>query len=442
MSESGAAPKNLLLVRSALAIYASGVVFAMLVAYPELLAPAAPAGSIRPVLPYVRIPSGRGVEGASLGVVRSQYRGSSAHEGSTPFTVATTLAVRWQTAPANVGVHGASKGSPAVDDSGIYVGTDGGLLLRLDHDGQIVWKLAVAGAVNGIHGTPALDDALVYIGAYNGEVYGVGKADGFPRWMTKLGDAIGASPVLVDDDLLIAVEVSSPPDGYVARLRRSTGEMVWRSSWLGEQAHSSVTVDLVSRSAMVGANNATYVALGLDDGLLSFRYRGDGPVKDTGCLVGDTVYFTTRTGSLVALDARSGELRFRVRLGSVTRSSPTLLPGTDLLVVAVSESSSTGPQTASAFGIDRRSGEIRWRRATGSDDSAASALAAKGPDGRWNAWIRCGDDSLCAFDGLTGEPRDRVWVGAPLTGVPVAYGGSLYLSLDAPGGIMRLDPSP
>jgi outer membrane protein assembly factor BamB len=432
-----------LIARVAFAAYTAAVATAIVVAYPELASrEPGPSPSARRAQPPPRLPMGPGVAVSALGRPTSQYRGDPTHTGTTPEIVSTALAVAWEAKPANVGIHGASKGSPAIDDTGLYVGTDGGSLLHLSANGEVLWTFKVGHAVNGIHGTPLLDEAAAYVGAYNGELYALDKQDGFPRWTIKLGDAIGSSPVPWGDDLLIAVEVSQPPDGYVARVKRATGELVWRSAWLGEQAHSSVSIHAASGTAMVGANNHTFTGLVLETGALSFRFRGDGAVKDTACVVGQTSYFTTRTGSLVALDARSGETRFRTKLGTVTRSSPSDVPGSGIVVVAASETNAGTGRIASVLGVDGLTGAVRWRHATGSDDSAASALVAKGLDDRWNAWIRCGDDGLCAFDAITGELRARVAVGAPLTGVPVAYRGSLYLSLDAPGGVVRLDPAP
>ena len=431
-----------LIGRVAFGLYVACVLAAIVVAYPELASRSpGPSPSARRATPPPRTAVGPGVPVAALGRATSQFRGDETHRGVGPTPVSTALRVSWEVKPGNVGIHGASKGSPAVDDTGVYVGTDAGVLQRISHDGKIVWKFKVGHAVNGIHGTPLLDQALVYVGAYNGELYGLDKENGAPRWSVKLGDAIGASPVPWGDDLLVAVEVALPGDGYVARVRRATGEVIWRSGWLGEQAHSSVTIDEASGTALVGANNATYTGLGLDDGALSFRFLADGPVKDTGCLVNGTVFFTTRVGTLFALDARSGEVRFRTHLANVTRSSPSHAPDGTTLVVAASTIRAHEGRLAYLYGVDTRSGEVRWQRSTGTDDSAASALVARDPTGTWNAWIRCGDDALCAFDTETGAQRARVVVGGKLTGVPVGHQGSLYLSLDAPGGVIRLSPT-
>ena len=126
----------------------------------------------------------------------------------------------------NVGIHNASKSSPTVDDSGIYIGSDGGWFWKMNHDGKILWSFYVPGAENGIHGSPAMDDKKVYIGAYNGFLYALDKMNGDLVWANPVGDYVGASPLLAGGFLYISGETSHP-DGFVAKIDCNTGEVLW-----------------------------------------------------------------------------------------------------------------------------------------------------------------------------------------------------------------------
>ncbi len=426
-------PRRRTAVAVAFALYAVCIVLAIVRAYPRLLTRSDPHDyGVRPDRPPLHAPVHGPAHVDPSAATTFEYRLNAARTGISdePFQPVTTIPA-WTFGPLDVGIHDASKASPAVDASGVYVGADSSWFYALDLAGKLRWKLRVGSAARGIHGTAALDAESVFIGAYNGTLYALRKRDGELAWALRLGDTIGSSPVIVGDSLYVAVETFTPPDGFVARVRRATGEIVWLSEWLGEQSHSSPTIDAANGLVLVGSNNALYRALRLDSGAEVWRLPTRGAVKDTGSEIDGVVYVSSLAGEVYAIRAGDGHVLWHTALPGHSRSSPTDAGG--MLIV--------GSDDGSVLGIDAATGAIAWRTATGFDNMIGSAVALRAADETWMTWMACSATALCALRASTGEIVQRLELGASITSVPTVFHGSLFLAADLLGGLLRFDPA-
>ena len=369
----------------------------------------------------------------------SFYRGAETRDGIERRTRLTPpLQIAWTTDSFNIGVHGASKGSPAVDASGIYVGSDSGHIRAYAHDGTLRWSFKTFGAVRGIHSTPILSTHRVYVGSYGGTFYVLDKTNGEVLWTFHLDQtAFGSSPLIVDDTLVAAIETETL-NAFVVRLDPRDGRVLWRSPYLGEQIHSSPAYDRATNTILIGANNKILFALNADDGRITWQRFVGGEIKGTPLLHDGVVYVSSWAQKLHALDIKTGQPRWEAPLTGASQSSPTLIPDSDVLVV--------GDAKGALHGVDRRTGRRRWL-IPGEGAVMSSALAVQtGRDnvksGPWLAWIGCGTDGLCAVDARAGRVVQRVPLAGQLTGVPVAFDGALYLSLNFPGGLVKLQVPP
>jgi outer membrane protein assembly factor BamB len=173
------------------------------VAYGGVPAPPTTAGAVTPVS---ELPPSSELAGPV-----PQYRLEPRHRGISPqgTKVDSTLSFSWKTEPLNIGSYPASRSSPAVDETAIYIGADDGQLYALNReDGSTLWtfktrryevemakkakrerkakrakktkkvkkaKRARDYENHGIHGTPAFDHEYVYIGDYSGWIYALDK---------------------------------------------------------------------------------------------------------------------------------------------------------------------------------------------------------------------------------------------------------------------------
>ncbi|MEJ7600499.1 MAG: PQQ-binding-like beta-propeller repeat protein [Kofleriaceae bacterium] len=416
------------------------VVATILMVYPELLHGGTRASPFaRALHPITRLPihGPAFVEAAALTPTSFQSRGTPEHRGVANSSIdAEGLLLAFEHRGENVGIHDASKASPAVDASGIYVGFDTGRIVAFDHQGNRRWQFAVAQATRGVHATAALDGERLYLGAYNGTLYALDKRTGAVAWVVRLGDTIGSSVTIVDDALYVAVETFAPPDGFVAKLDRRTGRVRWLSGWLGEQAHSTPTVDRANGLVFVGANNRTVRALSVVDGTTRWQITTDGAVKGTLALTAGVLYFGTMGGTLHAVEATTGTIRWRRPLGGRTRSSATIVPtsGRDSQLVVI------GADDGSLTAFEPIRGEVRWSLATSHRPYPGSATAVRDPVRGWLVLAPCAAKTLCAIEAGTGAVVRRFALEADLTGAATVWDRSVYLVSDRGGGLARLAP--
>lgn len=342
------------------------------------------------------------------------------------------LKTLWTHKAINVGVHSASKSSPIIDELGIYVGSDAGWFYAFDYTGKIRWKFFSSVANRGIHGTAAVDKRLVYFGTYDGKFFAINKKSGKPAWAIKLGDAIGASPALLKDSVLVNVE-TSPANGYLVKIDKISGNVIWKSPYLGEQSHSSPAIDKKTGLIFVGDNGGIVRALSLEDGSFRWQYREGHPIKSTPIVIGDNVYFTSWKGVLTSLNKQDGKKVWTLPLDGTTQSSPTLVPDYKLLVFS--------DDSPAIYAVHKDTGKVLWKRATSDEftSTTTSATVAKTVGGRWIVWIACEKKSLCAISPKTGKILVKYGLPATqITSVPVVSKGTIAISTDGVSGGLTL----
>ena len=369
----------------------------------------------------------------NVGKITSVYRGHFKRNGVYKNKIPLHLKVLWKSFSINGAIHGASKASPAVDDSGVYVGGDDGWFYAFHHDGSLKWKYYTFYSHRGIHSTAMLSKKYVWFGSYNGRLYCLNKSTGEVMWSLKLADAIGSSPLFYKGFIYLSVETTFL-NGYVLKIQADTGEVAWRSPWLGEQIHSSVALNLKNRLLYVGANNNALYALNMGNGRIVWSYNAGGPIKGTPLFDMDKgrVYFSSWAKRLTALDGKTGQVVLESYIHSASQSSPTEIPLKDVLVI------STHRRNNFIYGIRKSSGQILWKKALAdSRIGLHSGFSAKSTTGKWLYYGVCSKNTFCVLDPLTGKTLSEVNIQGVLTGAPVPYKSSIYLSLDH-GGLIKL----
>jgi len=342
------------------------------------------------------------------------------------------LKTLWKFEPVNVGIHTASKASPAVDGSGVYVGSDAAWFYAFDPDGHLRWKYHATLADAGFHSTAALDLDRVYVGSYNGMLYCFLKTTGRLIWATKVGGGLGASPVIFKDSIFITPEV--PPNGYLARVKRDTGTVLWRSAWFGNESHSSPAIDTRLERVYVGDNNGRVHAYNLNSGQQLWQFQTGKPVKSTPVVVMDTVYVSSWSKKLYALDTQTGHLKWSTDLNGPSMGSPTYCPHSDMLVVPSYQNEGV------IHGIQRRDGKEIWKYETDATLLIASGVTVHVGSRRQEVVIiTCAQDAICAFDPASGKMLKKLIVGGLVTGVPTVFGDDLLVSSNQ-GELIRFGP--
>ncbi|MEM7646609.1 MAG: PQQ-binding-like beta-propeller repeat protein [Pseudomonadota bacterium] len=362
----------------------------------------------------------------------SQYRHDAQRTGVAPDSTRPQVEAKMikHLKPLNVDIHTASKSTPTIDDTGVYVGSDAGWFFKYDHDGNLLWKFSVPGSKNGIHGSAALDQKKVYIGAYNGFMYALDKNNGSVVWANPVGDYIGASPLLANGSLYISAETSHP-DGLLAKLDCNSGRTLWVSDWLEGHSHSSPAYDPETKRILVGANSGKFFAFEEKDGSLAWSAQLDGQNKGTPLIWQGKVYFGSWDKSYYAYDIKTGKQIWEQFMGGRIQTSLTLVPGEGIGITNTKVGQIIG------IGIDLESGAILWRLKHGDRNNQYSILVTKkSKEETYLAWSRCKEYQLCVLNAKTGALLKNTQLPGSYSGVPFAFNDRVYISLDRDDGFV------
>ena len=292
-----------------------------------------------------------------LGTVSGTVRAVDAESGQSVWTHDTELPVR-ATPTAADGVAYLGTGDPRDDN-------DRGAVVALrTTTGTAQWSRQLDGPVTS---AVARDDETVYAGTTAGTLHALAADTGVTRWRVDLDETVTGAPVVTDGRLYV-VDRSG-----VSALVPSDGERLWR-------------VSLGDRVRPVNHDDA-----------------GSVTVAD------DTLYVVDGDGGVIAVDAATGERRWRTAL-SAAATTPTVADGR--LFVPV-----TGDGGQHTVALDAETGDVAWRgpdgdRSLDSPTVAGGVVYAGRPTG------------LTALDSQTGERRWRTdWRAS----TPVVVDGTVYV---------------
>lgn len=342
------------------------------------------------------------------------------------------LKTAWRFENLNVGLHTASKASPVVDATGVYVGGDTGWFYAFDLDGKVRWKFHAGESARGIHSTAVLTKSRVCFGAYNGSFYCLNKQTGDLIWMADVpGGGVGGSPLVVRGQLYLAYELGTTLASFLTSLDMKDGKMNWRSVWFREQTHSSPTYVMDTNSVYFGDNAGYFHRVSAKDGQRVWSTYVDGPMKSTALYYDDKIYITTWGKNILCVDPRGGGVLWKTSLDLRSQSSPTPVPKTSVLIM--------GSASGFIYGVDRNFGNVLWKVETGLSQTSSALVVRSGPKAdSYVAWVPCSRNELCALSPKDGKILSRISLPGSLSGVPFAFKGELYVALNFPGGLVKL----
>ena len=324
------------------------------------------------------------------------YRGDSARTGVMPGpgpTTAPPLAWSFQ-------AQGPIRSSPAVVGKTVFVASTDGIVHALAiEDGTERWR-AELGADAGA-ASPLVIDGRVVVGDRAGVIHALATETGAELWATPADGPIDGAAAAASGSVFVATET-----GASYALDPRTGEVRWRAELPGGVAHSvAATSDLVYASVSGG----TLVALRTLDGTSSWTARvADDGNGGTPTVAGGLVFAPAgldaadpSNRALVVLDAADGTDRWR-------RAAPT---GDVIYAPAVRDGWAwIVAEDGSVVAVDAASGSIRWSVTTGAPNDALPSVW------RTMVFVATTGGTLLALDAETGA---LAWQ-ADIVGVPYA----------------------
>lgn len=357
------------------------------------------------------------------------FRGNSHREGVVNLNeFPRTLRSAWLTDPINVGVHSAAKSSPIVFNDKVFVGSDTGWFYAFNISGELLWRTYFAESQRGIHGTAATDGESLFIGSYGGAIYCLDGNTGHVNWTRALGSALGASPLLLENSLIVNVEEAYPA-GYLFKVDRSSGEIIWKSENLNEQSHSSPALDEKSNTIIVGVNDSSIQGFDFNTGKRKWRLAISGAAKTTPVISNGFAYLANSKNELTAVEVATGKLIWKAELESPSRTSAIVLKNSNLVVVA--------DEKANVYAFHRDSGVKKWSLKFNFKSAFISSPVLISAAKVEKILIGCDEQTLCLISDF-GHVDKRWPLQGHLTATPYVTANSIYLSYDE-GGVERLN---
>jgi len=215
--------------------------------------------------------------------------------------------------------------SPAVADGRVYFGSGDGNVYAVDaRTGVLLWKFPTRDVV---HSSPAVINGTVYIGSWDSTLYAIDAETGQQKWGFKAGeDAVihnqvgfQSSPAVVDGTIYVGCR-----DAHVYALDAASGRKKWdyptSKSWV-------VGTPAVRDGAVyVGtSDSARFMALDAKTGRLRFNFEAKAYLFSSAALAGGLAYVGDHSGRMYAINTRTGALAWEFRTDASKRDPLKIL---------------------------------------------------------------------------------------------------------------------
>ncbi len=274
---------------------------------------------------------------------------------------------------------------------------------------RVKWKFPTG---DRIVSSPVFADNVIYFGGDDGNVYAVDAVTGRQIWKHRTGGPVPSTPAISGG----LVYVGSY-DGKFYALDARTGTTRWKFTTAGERRFEA--------RGLHGMQPKHQTIADPFDVFLSSPVVADG-----------AVYFGSGDGNVYALDAASGDLRWKFRTGDVVHASPAYADGVLYF----------GSWDSYFYAVDAVTGKEKWRFHGGEDPVIHNQIGFQSSPAVANGvvYTGCRDSNLYALDTATGKELWRFnnagsWVisSPAVSGGKVIFGtsdSSLYHVLDAASG--------
>lgn len=270
---------------------------------------------------------------------------------------------------------------------------------------KVKWKFHTGGSVTS---SPAVVGDTVYVGSNDRNLYALNLETGTLKWKFKTQSRAASSPAVAG-----GVVYFGNYDGNFYAVDAATGQQKWKFATAGER-----------RFAAKHLHGSQPAAETMPD---PFDFYLSSPT-----VWENAVYFGSGDGNVYALDAASGNLKWKFQTGDVVHASPAIADGTVFI----------GSWDSYFYALDASSGKEKWRFKTGEDPDThnqvgiqSSAAIADGV-----VYFGCRDSNFYAVDAATGQQK---WKfdnkGSWVIGSPAVRDGKVYFATSDSGMFYELD---
>jgi outer membrane protein assembly factor BamB len=236
----------------------------------------------------------------------------------------------------------------------------------------VKWKFATGDRVVS---SPVFSDGVIYFGSDDHNVYAVDAATGRQIWKVSTLGPVASSPAVAG-----GIVYFTSYDGRFYAVDAKNGKLKWKFATGGERRYEA--------KGLHGIQPKTQTIADPWDVYLS------SPV-----VAGGTVYAGSGDGHVYALDAASGELRWKFQAGDVVHASPAFDSGTLYF----------GSWDSFLYAVDAATGKEKWRVKGGEDPVMHNQIGFQSSPSVANGivYTGCRDSNVYAIDAATGKEKWR-----------------------------------
>ena len=180
--------------------------------------------------------------------------------------------------------------TPAVDFTGLYVGSTPGRLYAMTTDGDKRWDLGLNGAV---HAAVSVFEGTVYTGDNSGTVYAIDAQTGESMWTAGTHEAVTAGPIVANETVYVG-----DAEGRLYAIDATTGTTHWQHPVSGAIETTPVWND---DEVVIGSAEGVVYGIDPEEGSRNWTISlGEGIGAP---MIHDTVaYVDNEAGNLFAID--------------------------------------------------------------------------------------------------------------------------------------------
>jgi outer membrane protein assembly factor BamB len=305
-------------------------------------------------------------------------------------------------------------GDPLVTADALYAVDERSDLIKLRRrDGHLLWALPLRPVAPSDATKPATDDTynhrtpvpvlekgVLYVGSGDGGFHAVDAASGRKLWRFEAGAPVCAAAAVRGDRLFFGSF-----DGTIFALDRATGVELWRVKTGGPVVSAPF---VLGDAVVIGSRDFILYALRTTDGRELWRQPFWGSwVESTPRLSGGTLYIgSSDLRHVRALEPASGNPVWSTDVFGSAWGTP-LVVGDTVFMGSVGVKDYMIRHEASLVALDRRTGKIRWRRAMAPGADAMSGIAGSLASFGGKVFAAGLDGTLAAFPAGADAPLPR-----------------------------------
>jgi len=204
--------------------------------------------------------------------------------------------------------------TPVGDETGIYVVTTRGELVKIDgRNGRVKWKKNVDGPIL-FSSRPLIAEGKIIVATSFGNVSAF-TPEGRQVWKKKLGGGVFSSPAYHDGVVYVGTE-----NRTLHAIQARDGAEIWKYS---TDSRMVASTPLVHRGFVyAGCYSGSFYAVNARTGSIGWHFKAERPILTSPIALDKTVYTGSLDGRLYALNSDSGRLRWKYDAGQKIMIDP------------------------------------------------------------------------------------------------------------------------